>query len=90
MRENEEIRRMLLEHESRLSRLEVEVKTMNSWMKSIDKKLDNMAETLAYLRGEIKKKNNNGNISTKQYWSLIVALGTNITLLVMLLLQEML
>ncbi len=78
---DDDVKQILMNHESRLTRLETEVKNMNGWMKGIDKKLDKLLEEVSYMRG----RENNAKMDKKMYWSILFALVTNLGLLVAIL-----
>lgn len=90
------IEQKILEHESRIVRLETEVKNMNSWMSSIDKKLDKVMQSLSYLEGKTRARNNNnwnGNSNSGRYdymkWAILLGLITNIGLMLAILSKVM-
>ena len=83
---DEDFKKILMDHEGRIARLEADVNNMSKWMSKIDKKLDSLTKNMEYLRGELKNTlNDNNGVSKKQYWSLIVALITNMGILIMIL-----
>lgn len=84
---DDDIRKMVVEHETRLSRLEAEVKNMDSWMRGIDKKLDKLGESMSYMQGQFKKNSNSNGNNKKQYWTLLIAMGSNFFLLLGILLK---
>ena len=81
---NDDIKDILVDHESRIVRLETEVRNMNGWMKGIDRKLDNVIEKLSYLEGKSRANNHETN-NKKMTLSILLALVTNIGLLVAIL-----
>ena len=81
---DDDIKNILVDHESRIVRLETEVKNMNGWMKSIDGKLDNVIEKLSYLEGKNKVRNGDPQ-DRKAFWTIVLALVTNMGLLIAIL-----
>jgi len=78
-----EIKSILMNHEKRITSLEVSLKDMDGWMKSIDHRLNKIEEDVAYMKGRLSKINNNGNGMNKNQLITIIGMqaGTLATML---------